>query len=1014
MSKKSASKSNCNELPETLADPKFAELRELLIKSAKETGRMWKKTDLAHYFDGMNEAKRSQFAPFCLEWYKFLKKACPNEDSSKLPTFFPEKASVQDAFLAVKTAIIACCSRKEIEKVLTENGARCLDTEVELIMRSRRPEWLSNFLLWIASLTGIMNVGEYDYWYIYRRFVLEKIIKPVKNDLWIRTMFSAMLFATGNNIDSKPKTLLRQLQDDSGLLEREIWELFAFESFPNGWNLTSSDNHFERKGKDWKGTICELVEKKKIPQKRVLDGCFHSLQQPFSDHESKWYVQILEQMIGELPIKDDELVKDKRFLGLLDNPNPTPRTLGAAILERLFKAGKISDSEIVAYAPMLLREIAKTKLKKTLGMLDKIAKKNTNLRSDIFSAVLESLQHESADIQSASLDLLMKYGAFADQKIVDAVKNIAPSLAASVRKQLPGEKEKPAESKTKAVALQKSAVKSVSIYEPITPIKNFEELLDLASQLVEGFKEIDDVERLVDGLARLGTERPKDFKEKTASLLARTQKLIEKLEVPHPKDKSKLVIFDDWKPFTGQDILVDIRFAIASWICGELPQVEDMPKAVEMPGDSGASLVYLRWKFASLEERRYVKQLRHGNFTWLVNDEHCKRFRPSPSIPSLVIFSKRTENIVKNICDGKVTSLLSTPTHRGGWIDASIFVKRLIEAESKGIKYDDSDKVLALLRLMPEGRSAALKLFEATNPSKNEWNNAVRYSLGAEKIKIGKAPHFWIAAARCRNSIDDNTAIEKAFPGYGPDAGISATYHFEIRKIDYHETFLAIPQPELPKTSMDWSLLLLAALHSSTTIHWAERDGVFPWFLSIWPQNLDPAIAISINSHSQNVDKNYDYGFRHALTAIALSPVSFSPIGATALFLGLGAKFAMLHNTAIDTLITVIADGRLTLELTTATIRELLQFDYVTLSRWLKPFKTIVEQSDSHAVFIQELLENIIDSIPSRETGSFLELIYELAVSLDRPIRSDKCRLFLESLTGTGKAAKLAKKLLEL
>ena len=228
MSKKSASKSNSNELPETLADPKFAELRELLIKSAKETDKMWKKTELAHYFDGMNEAKRNQFAPFCLEWYKFLKKACPNEDSSKLPTFFPEKASVQHAFLAVKTAILACCAQKEIEKVFRENGASFLDNEFEIIMYSRRPSWLSDFLLWITRDTGLFDVGSDDYWRIYRRFIQENIVKSVKDDLWTRTMFTAI---TGSSI-------INHLRRNKGLLETDIWELFEFTSFPRNWSLT--------------------------------------------------------------------------------------------------------------------------------------------------------------------------------------------------------------------------------------------------------------------------------------------------------------------------------------------------------------------------------------------------------------------------------------------------------------------------------------------------------------------------------------------------------------------------------------------------------------------------------------------------------------------------------------------------------------------------------------------------------------------------------------------------------
>ena len=953
------------------------------------------KTELAHYFDGMSETQRSLFAPFCLEWYKFLKKACPNEDLSRLPTFFSGKASVQHAFLAVKTAILVCCAQKEIEKVFRENGASFLDNEFEIIMHSRRPTWLSDFLLWIARDTGLFDVGSEDYWRIYRRFVQEKIVPSVKDDLWTRTMFTAI---TGSSIAN-------YLRRDKSLLETDVWELFEFTSFPRNWSLTSCDN-----GNDWKDAFCALIKKDEIPKNRVMDGCFQSLNRPFSDHESKWYVQMIEQLINHLKISDDELAEDSRYLDLLHNGNPTPRSLGQKILERLFKSGKIADKDVIPFAAAMFIEPAKGKAKKAVGMLEKIAKRSSDLRGEVFHALLEAMQHEATEIQQAAVDLLLKYDALENPEIEKSVRKFIPSLPITLQKMIPGTSVHTGANRKAVSDFPVSVhVASAVKYAPMEPIQNFAELLDLAVQLAEGFKEINEVERFIDGLARLGTEKPVDFAARTAPLLARTQKLIETFEVPHPKDKSKLVIFDDWKPFAGQDILVDIRFTIASWICGELPQFENLPKPVEMPGDS--DLAYLRWEYAKLEERRYVKQLRHGNSTWLVNDKHCKRFRPSPSIPSLVIFSKRIENVVKNICDGKVTSLLSTPTHRGGWIDASVFVQRLVEAESKGIKYDDSDKVLALLRLMPEGRPAALKWFEATNPSKNEWNNVVRYALGAERIKMGKTPHFWITAARCRNSMGDNPAIEKAFPGYGPDAGISATYRFEIRKINYRETFLAIPQPELPKTSMDWSLLLLAALHSSTTIHWTERDGIFPWFLSIWPQNLDPAIAISINSHSQNVDKNYDYGFRYAITAMALSPAPLHPVGVTALFLGLGAKSALLRTAAIDTLITIIADSRLPLELTTATIRELIPFDYVTLSRWIKPLKIVAEQSDRHAMFIQELLENIIKTIPSRDVGSFLELLHELTISLDRQIRSDECRRFLGSLVGNGKAAKLARKM---
>jgi len=128
----------------------------------------------------------------------------------------------------------------------------------------------------------------------------------------------------------------------------------------------------------------------------------------------------------------------------------------------------------------------------------------------------------------------------------------------------------------------------------------------------------------------------------------------------------------------------------------------------------------------------------------------------------------------------------------------------------------------------------------------------------------------------------------------------------------------------------------------------------------------------------------------------------------------LAMKCPVVYTTATDTLIAVVLEGRLTAEAAALSARELLALEILTAGRWLRPLKVVAEQSDVHAVFVHELLENIVPDLPPRDAGGFVELLYELTVSLGRPITTKRCRQFLESRAGSGKAAKLGKKLLEM
>ena len=855
-----------------------------------------------------------------------------------------------------------------------------------------------------------------NFWRAYRRKVRKGHFEPVVNPDLIRAMFSAMIRNAGKDYFTKKKgvSIADQLRGDKALMEYDLWQLFEFTAFPKGWTLTSWDAHFawikndrEGEGEDWKGTICELAHNGEIPKERVIDGCFQSLKRPFTDFEAKWYVNLLEQLIDRLPITDEDMKNDQRFLELLDHPNPTPCSLGFAIMERLFKVGKIEENDIVQRSVQLFRNQPKGKIKKLLAMLEKIAKKSIEQRPVIFSSILEALQHESAEIQQASLDFLLKYDAINDTAILEKVRKIMPSLSAVVRKQIPRDQEPKSEptAKAKVVAASKPVPAKI-VREPIVPIKDMEELLDVASHLIEKATDADEIERFLDGLSRLGTQKDADFEKKSAPILKRGLHLLGSKKDYHDAKNFHLA-----KPVTlpGKYLVHDLFILILTWLAGEGP----LFKCVIRPAGTAKFNMHA-------DKEVYEELLEFCGKTWLCHRSFHNNIPKFPAhtkedvlLLTNLVFHKYVGAIIMRVLESSSTNqLLSAPTHRGGWIAPEVFAKRLIQSHENKAVHGEHERVLALLRLDTNNRDAALKLIDKSIAKPDEYCQAARYALGACGVKIGKTAHYWIAAARCRNPYESDPAVEKTFPDYGPDAGTAATY---LTQKSGTNTIQVKSLPEMKVNEVDLTLFPTVALHDPYENNYIYYEEGHDWRLTIWPQNSDPAIATTLQMYTcEGLDSPRSVGFKSFITVMQRGDARITPIGVKTMLTALAMKCPANQTAALDTLIISIGDGRLTAKMFAEEIRELYAFKLLTVSRWAKSFHTVAEQSDHHAETVRNALEICIHTFDTKDTRTFMEFFFELCVKFETPITNPACRHFLESQTGTGKAAKLAKKLLEI
>jgi hypothetical protein len=412
MPKKVSTKLKKVKRPKSWYDPKNREIRKILIARYAEA--------TIEFFKEMPEESRRELAPFCIEWIETL---WSNFRKSGPQYFgFHNRASYIDVCTCAEIAVLATANLTEIQRLFTgKRQWHCTNQLVENIIRTRKPVWGGEFFLWVSAM-------ELDYWFAYRSFVTAKISEPIVNNEAAMTMFKAMELRGGDTYRGKKSKIAKLIKSDPDLLKNEVPQLFKVDNFPAGFSYTNID-----KSHAWKDALVALVADGTLPQRELVELCLSALKHPHTEPQGKWFVQLLER----IPFKNTDLnTFAEQFLSLIKHPNPSPATFGFSIFERLFNENNLSDTEVLEIISSIAGDPSRERVNKAIRMLDKIAKRNKTLRSEVMKLVLKCLRHENPEIQLASLKLLNKYKAFSNSAIMKFVRQITGSLAPSVQKHI--------------------------------------------------------------------------------------------------------------------------------------------------------------------------------------------------------------------------------------------------------------------------------------------------------------------------------------------------------------------------------------------------------------------------------------------------------------------------------------------------------------------------------------------------------------------------------------------------
>ncbi len=594
------------------------------------------------FFAGASESDRRAVAPRAVEWCRFLEAHWHARFNKKVAAEVEAKGSIADWHELAPTAFaaaLACGDINAIKAVADGYGLMYLEAEpLQSILSDRRPPWVGKFVEQLCEHDLRRWGGN---WRRIRSLVRPGLCRPPLHDNYILAALNG-IWPRWEQGKPRPK-LTDLLLQERDWLENDFWRLFEIDG--NGEVSLANHDKYCKEEMGWAQALVELSRRGILSRDRLLDASLSALSRDFIQFRSSWFSRFHELLE---PTATERAARLDAYLRLIGSSIPPTVAFADSALVIIDKNNPIPAKKLIDHLQPALHARGKAVVKDALKLLDAAAKREPAARNKISLAALPALLNEATDVQKAALDLLVAHADKNDPTLRSKIEEHSAAIAASLRPRL-------AQWLGKAVAKSATSIpetakihKQLSRIDPsraIEPVTNLDDLIHLASAVLEDPANPIDIERLLDAVSRLCDQRPNDFLARTGPLRKRA--------LQKRGDEGPSSWLGD-KPLERM-----LAMFIQTWIDGA-DRFNEIAEALGRIGN----------------EQGFI-------------------FR------CFTIIGRR-------VASGRTMPLLSAPTHLGGWIEPRVLVERWLVWQKAGLDPDPHEQILALLRIAPEARDKAL------------------------------------------------------------------------------------------------------------------------------------------------------------------------------------------------------------------------------------------------------------------------------------------------------------------
>jgi hypothetical protein len=607
---------------------------------------------------------------------------------------FRQKASLKQQEM-LKVIVFVCCTRAEAERSFFFLERKIL----EPILDWYCPDWFNEYVNDLAANT--FNPLDYD-WMISLK---DRGLLDLRPELIVR-LIPQMIYEnlpSNKNWNFDPRKLLKY----DITLREHIWYIFQFESTINGVDDWLRSETPEKTG--WTDVLIQLTKEEKIPRARLLKEALLATTRSFNKTLSGWFAELFAKMEPGIP---ELLDLQAELLVVLSSPHAKPLNTALQCFKKLCGEALFDRAAFLEHTPILFSSTTKSVIAATLSILEKLARQYKEHRDDICIATCQVFMMNDDDLQSRAARLVQKYGDHSAYALRDTLAQYQETMMVGARNVLQALAAPAAETQPSPAPLQAATARLLlDEAAQITPVRNFEELLFLASQVFDNNQPYH-TDQLLEALIALQHEI------KGAN--------IRKLEPAFQRAYGIL-----WGNSTGElNMLVAIFFIEYG-----------MQLALQFP-EEAAGIRALHEKYLKLDEESNA-QWRGYNPRIRPLKEWAKRYQKDIFDWYLYFL----QFVLNRVTAGKTLPLLSTPTHAPAWISPFTLIDRLYQYQLSNDMPDDPDMQIAVSRIALEQTDAALAY--AAEKLEGEYLRLMRFLLepAAAPQSPFEHPSWWMVAA---------------------------------------------------------------------------------------------------------------------------------------------------------------------------------------------------------------------------------------------------------------------------
>ena len=962
----------------------------------------------------LDEAQRRSLSKQVLALYRKVKR--DSDERQRADWNAGESPSLMRAVLAV-LGVCPISSVKRVDRWLLHR----LQAATVDVLEARRPEWADDFVAWMLD-------GEWPRlaWEQVRALMAAGVIERPEHDGYIRLMESGL--NRWNHLGTEPYIpLSRMLLADSDLLEWEVWRLFEVETtalYEDNWHAPDKPDDYET----WTEALGKLAAEGHVDRQRLIEASLTAVDHSENRNQLKAWRSFYESLDPDAGEKQALQAMFRRMLN-----HPVPAVVGFALkqLRQVQRAGGLEGTEAVGAAMGVMSLPQKSHANTALVMLAGVLKAEPDAVEAGVELVAAALHHPADDVVERALKLV-ESGAVPVDRVQDALREVVdeipqvlrPRVAALLGADHVDDSEDPVErddgwaeellealsALPEAVRIRAGAIagstgqlvgalpaplecepdRLLEALEPVTPIADLEELIDAVGHAVEQVDSADEVERIVDGIARLGTDRPADFG-------ARVEPLRHRIENRTPSDGDRGLFH--WYTPNG---LTDL---VRSW------------------------LENARYRTSYSEYQRISGPYR---FLDARLEEICQRVGVSLAGPVLAAPTHAGGWLDPRVLVARVQQLEAAEMEppQADLVGALLRLAPDGRAEALEQARDLGAPLGGPLRWAlggDEGPTRGDRAWAAAwvAAGRTRWPRAHLHEA-LDELGLDPEPPGLLHPARIRSEPRDQQVVI-----YGKQE----TRRTVVVEVECEPQPAADePQPQgfvagllssfglggMGRNRVDTDLLPTVLDHVRDEKNWgaigSHADWSIHWAATVWPANPDGQAVRGIQWMMMRMDeKSSVFDPHYAFIEFVFCPARpWTPVVIVALWCAALSRSEDNRRAGIDALIEGIADGRAHPDTLWPAVWVLEQGGALRVNRLAAVAGEVAAVSDLHALVVAQVLEQLLaaqDALP-RGAHALLAVLHEACLRLKRPV-APAVRELLGRQKGSSKQAKLSGALLK-